>query len=47
MVADRLTMQLGFVLEVEKLKDIFRQTLLVGSRRPENDAERYCHVIER
>ena len=44
MVAHRLTTQLSFVLEVEKLKEIFRQTLLMGSHRRENDAEHSWHL---
>ena len=44
MVTDRLTTQLGFVLEVEKLKQVFRQTLLLGDHRRENDAEHSWHL---
>jgi putative hydrolase of HD superfamily len=44
MDADRLDIQLGFVLEVEQLKQVFRQTLLPGDRRPENDAEHSWHL---
>ena len=35
----RLTQQIRFIVEVDKLKEIFRQTVLINSRRAENDAE--------
>ena len=41
---ERLETQLGFVLEVEQLKQVFRQTVLIGDRRPENDAEHSWHL---
>lgn len=41
---DRLSRQLAFLLEVDKLKEVFRQTLLVQSRRQENDAEHSWHL---
>lgn len=44
MDAVRLEAQLGFVLEVEKLKQVFRQTLLLGDHRRENDAEHSWHL---
>ena len=44
MDAARLEAQLGFVLEVEKLKQVFRQTLLLGDHRRENDAEHSWHL---
>ena len=44
MAADRLSTQLNFILEVEQLKQVFRQTLLLGDRRPENDAEHSWHL---
>lgn len=44
MTTDRLTRQLGFVLELDKLKTILRQTLLTDSSRQENDAEHSWHV---
>lgn len=44
MNADRLETQLGFILEVEQLKQVFRQTLLPGDRRLENDAEHSWHL---
>ncbi|HLO77844.1 MAG TPA: HD domain-containing protein [Magnetospirillum sp.] len=42
--ADRLSRQLAFSLELDKLKTILRQTLLVDSSRQENDAEHSWHV---
>ncbi len=44
MDAERLEAQLGFALEAEKLKQVFRQTLLLGDRRRENDAEHSWHL---
>lgn len=41
---DRLSRQLAFSLELDKLKTILRQTLLVDSSRQENDAEHSWHV---
>ncbi len=35
----RLARQIEFIFEVDKLKEIFRQTINSQSRRPENDAE--------
>jgi len=40
----RLAQQIRFIAEVDKLKDIFRQTLVTGSRRHENDAEHSWHL---
>jgi len=44
MGTDRLEEQMAFILEVEGLKQIFRQTLLPGDKRPENDAEHSWHL---
>lgn len=44
MTTERLTRQLAFVLELDKLKTILRQTLLTDSSRQENDAEHSWHV---
>lgn len=41
---ERLTQQVRFILEVDRLKEIFRQTLLTQSRRSENDAEHSWHL---
>ena len=40
----RLSAQIGFILEIDKLKPILRQTLLVDSSRRENDAEHSWHI---
>jgi putative hydrolases of HD superfamily len=41
---DRLTRQIRFIAEVDKLKEILRQTLCTQSRRQENDAEHSWHL---
>lgn len=41
---ERLEKQIRFILEVDKLKEIFRQTVCTQSRRPENDAEHSWHL---
>jgi 5'-deoxynucleotidase YfbR-like HD superfamily hydrolase len=38
-VTDRLSRQVAFLIECDRLKEIFRQTLNTQSRRRENDAE--------
>lgn len=40
----RLAQQIRFIAEVDKLKEVFRQTLLTQSRRQENDAEHSWHL---
>src|ERR1700691_3970425 len=44
MTHERLEQQVRFILEVDKLKEIFRQTVCTRSRRPENDAEHSWHL---
>lgn len=44
MTHERLEAQVGFILEVDKLKEVFRQTVCTKSRRPENDAEHSWHL---
>src|SRR5450432_3026808 len=44
MTHERLESQVGFILEVDKLKEVFRQTLCTQSRRAENDAEHSWHL---
>lgn len=44
MSSERLRRQVSFILEVDKLKEIFRQTLNTQSRRAENDAEHSWHL---
>ncbi len=41
---DRLQQQLGFILEIDKEKNILRQTHLSGHGRRENDAEHAWHM---
>lgn len=38
-VADRLARQVAFLIECDRLKEVFRQSLNTASRRRENDAE--------
>ncbi|KIL98033.1 Hydrolase (HAD superfamily) [Paramagnetospirillum magnetotacticum MS-1] len=40
----RLAAQMSFVVEIDKLKTILRQTLLTDSSRRENDAEHSWHI---
>ncbi len=42
--AARLARQVAFLVEVDRLKEVFRQTVLTGSRRRENDAEHSWHL---
>jgi putative hydrolase of HD superfamily len=44
MTQGRLEQQVQFILEVDKLKEIFRQTVCTQSRRAENDAEHSWHL---
>jgi putative hydrolase of HD superfamily len=44
MAHERLESQVRFILEVDKLKEVFRQTVCTVSRRPENDAEHSWHL---
>jgi putative hydrolases of HD superfamily len=44
MTHERLESQVRFILEVDKLKEVFRQTVCTQSRRPENDAEHSWHL---
>jgi putative hydrolase of HD superfamily len=41
---ERLAQQIRFIVEVDRLKEIFRQTVLINSRRRENDAEHSWHL---
>ena len=41
---ERLERQMAFALEIDKLKNIFRQTHLSGKGRNENDAEHSWHM---
>lgn len=40
----RLTQQIEFIAECDRLKEVFRQTLNTHSRRAENDAEHSWHL---
>src|SRR5580658_9097881 len=44
MTHERLEDQVRFILEVDRLKEVFRQTLCTQSRRAENDAEHSWHL---
>ena len=44
MEADRLARQLSFALEIDKEKQVLRQTRLLGHGRRENDAEHAWHM---
>jgi putative hydrolase of HD superfamily len=41
---DRLQQQLSFILEIDKLKSILRQTLIIDRSRRENTAEHSWHL---
>ena len=36
---DRMKQQIAFLMEIDKVKNIFRQTYLADGKRKENDAE--------
>lgn len=42
--ASRLARQIEFIVECDRLKEVFRQTVNTRSRRPENDAEHSWHL---
>ncbi|HZJ57796.1 MAG TPA: HD domain-containing protein [Clostridia bacterium] len=44
MDSERLKKQIDFIVEVDKLKNIYRQTLLMDGSRNENDAEHSWHL---
>lgn len=44
LVSERLERQLAFSLEIDKVKNIFRQTHLSGGGRRENDSEHSWHM---
>ena len=41
---DRLKQQIEFIVELDKLKTVFRQSLLTNKSRYENDAEHSWHL---
>ncbi len=44
MTSDRLERQLAFILEIDKAKEVLRNSPLTESRRRENDAEHAWHL---
>ena len=44
MITDRLEKQIGFLIEVDKLKQVLRQSFLTDGQRRENDAEHSWHL---
>ncbi len=44
MAKARLHQQLAFIVEIDKLKQVFRQNLIVDGSRRENDAEHSWHL---
>lgn len=44
MIQERFTRQIAFLLELDKLKNIYRQTLVLHEDRAENDAEHSFHL---
>lgn len=40
----RLEQQVNFIVEIDKVKNIFRQTYLADANRKENDAEHSWHL---
>lgn len=44
MISDRLRKQMEFIIEVDKVKNIFRQTKIHDGTRRENDAEHSWHL---
>jgi len=41
---ERLRKQIDFIVEIDKIKDIFRRTILISKSRNENDAEHSWHL---
>lgn len=41
---DRMRQQIAFLMEIDKVKNIFRQTYLADGKRKENDAEHSWHL---
>lgn len=44
MLNERLSKQIQFIVEIDKLKHIFRQNIVTGTTRNENDAEHSWHL---
>lgn len=45
MTSERFDAQIRFLVEIDRLKEILRRTLLIRSRRPENSAEHSWHLV--
>ncbi|SDE07275.1 HD domain-containing protein [Sporomusa acidovorans] len=44
MITDRLRQQIDFIVEVDKIKQIYRQNYVIGGERHETDAEHSWHL---
>lgn len=44
MISERLKKQLEFMIEIDKMKNIYRQTYVLHENRKENDAEHSWHI---
>jgi len=44
MISERLMKQLDFILELDKMKNMYRQTYVLHEDRKENDAEHSWHI---
>lgn len=44
MPSERLQKQIDFIVEIDKMKKIFRQNVVIGTNRNENDAEHSWHL---
>lgn len=44
MINERLFKQIEFITEIDRLKNIFRQNVVIGTTRNENDAEHSWHM---
>lgn len=44
MIGERLKKQIEFMLELDKMKNLYRQTYVLGEERKENDAEHSWHL---
>lgn len=44
MIPDRLSQQVAFIIEIDKLKSVLRQTLITDGSRRENSAEHSWHL---
>ena len=44
MISERFLKQIEFIKEIDKLKQIYRQSYILGKNRKENDAEHSWHI---